>query len=74
MIVARKPEAIVSPCQDETIDVVYKGPAAAISLDSGTTLVRGRRTPISTSEFAALASPGLSKHVVALERVAAACG
>jgi catechol 2,3-dioxygenase-like lactoylglutathione lyase family enzyme len=71
-IVARKPEATLD--HDE-IEVVYKGPAAAVTLDSGTTLVRGRRTRIAAEDHLALLATELGRSVTKLDRAAAAaCG
>jgi catechol 2,3-dioxygenase-like lactoylglutathione lyase family enzyme len=71
-IVARKPEATID---HDDVDVVYKGPAAAVTLESGTTLVRGRRTRITAEEHIALTATELGRSITKLDRAAvAACG
>lgn len=75
MIVARRPESSRSTNDSESVEVLYKGPAAAVTLDSGKTLVRGRRTELTLEEYSALAATALASSVVTLERSSvAACG
>ena len=71
-IVARKPEAT---SDDDDVVVVYKGPAAAVTLDSGTTLTRGRRMRITAEELIALQATELGRSVTKLDHApVAACG
>jgi catechol 2,3-dioxygenase-like lactoylglutathione lyase family enzyme len=71
-IVARKPEAAMD---HDDVDVVYKGPAAAVTLDCGKTLLRGQRTRISAEAYSALHATDLARNVVKLDLASAsACG
>ncbi|HEV7281760.1 MAG TPA: ArsI/CadI family heavy metal resistance metalloenzyme [Pirellulaceae bacterium] len=64
-IVARKPEPALD--HDE-MEVVYKGPAAAIVLESGSVLRRGQRARISSADVQELAASRLADAVTTHER------
>lgn len=71
-IVARKPEAAVD---HDDVEVVYKGPAAAVTLDCGTTLLRGQMTRIAAETYSALHATDLARSVTIVDRTSiAACG
>jgi catechol 2,3-dioxygenase-like lactoylglutathione lyase family enzyme len=71
-IVARKPEHAE---EHDDVEVVYKGPAAAVTLDCGATLVRGQKTRIAAETYSALHATDLARDVVKLDRASvAACG
>lgn len=64
-VVARKPDLTM---EHDEVDVAYKGPAAAIVLESGRTLRRGQRTAVSSADLQALVASGLDRQVVTLDR------